>query len=543
MNSRFKNLNELKKNMQWYSLEQQAFGPPKKWESQSGGVPVLYDRENQRIYLDSRDNHSMIIGATGSLKTRTAISVAVRLLGKAGESMIINDPKSELYDRLAGELARQGYEIIVLNMRQPDQGHGWNPLYLPYRFYLKGDMDHACEFIDDIASNLTNEDSSADPFWNNSARTLTFGLILLLFKYCKDHQLGDNAVNISNVLLLRRELFSTGVVRPSATPLWQYAATDELIAANLSGSVFAPNDTRNSILSVFDEHMRIFATRPTLTEMLSNNDFDIADIGRKSVALFMIVPDEKTTLAKLSSLFIKQSYEYLIHTASKEPDRRVTNRVNYCLDEFTSSISAVDDFPAMITASRSRNIRFTMAIQSKGSLKRRYKEDADTIISNCSNIIYFTSRELPLLQELSELCGKNPNGTTPNISVYELQRLSKDKREALILSGREAPTLVEMIDIDDRAFGEDTYDVLCYPTPHRKQRQVLPLQTAQRKTTDAEASPFRPQPKPPVKPAPVRSPEETAKLSSELIEMVEEALREVEKPDTPGSEENESHQA
>ena len=543
MNSRFKNLNELKKNMQWYSLEQQAFGPPKKWESQSGGVPVLYDRENQRIYLDSRDNHSMIIGATGSLKTRTAISVAVRLLGKAGESMIINDPKSELYDRLAGELARQGYELIVLNMRQPDQGHGWNPLYLPYRFYLKGDMDHACEFIDDIASNLTNEDSSADPFWNNSARTLTFGLILLLFKYCKEHQLGDNAVNISNVLLLRRELFSTGVVRPSATPLWQYAATDELIAANLSGSVFAPNDTRNSILSVFDEHMRIFATRPTLTEMLSNNDFDIADIGRKSVALFMIVPDEKTTLAKLSSLFIKQSYEYLIHTASKEPDRRVTNRVNYCLDEFTSSISAVDDFPAMITASRSRNIRFTMAIQSKGSLKRRYKEDADTIISNCSNIIYFTSRELPLLQELSELCGKNPNGTTPNISVYELQRLSKDKREALILSGREAPTLVEMIDIDDRAFGEDTYDVLCYPTPHRKQRQVLPLKTAQRKTADAEASPFRPQPKPPVKPVPVRSPEETAKLSSELIEMVEEALREAEKPDTPGSEENESHQA
>ena len=472
-NHGFEDLAVIKRDYQWYDLGAHRYGPMKRGQRYHGGVPLLYDANNQRIYVDSTDTHTLVYGATGSLKTRTIVMPTIRLLGIAGESLIINDAKGELFNRLAAELETLGYNIVVINLREPSKGNCWNPLYIPYKFYLEGDIDRACEFINDIAINLTISDATGqDPFWENSAADLAFGLILLLFKYCKEKNEDAFAVNISSVISLRRQLFSNGpTIKPKDTEIWKYASTDELIAARLSGSVFAPNDTMNSILSVFDNKMSIFSLQPTLLTMLANNDFDIAEIGKKKTALFMVVPDEKTTFSALCSLFIKQSYEYLIYTAMQTGSNTVDNRVNYCLDEF-SSLPGIVDFPAMITAARSRDIRFLLVVQSQSSLKRKYKEDAETIVGNCANWVFFTSRELGLLRELSELCGVQKNNQ-PNISTYELQHLSKEKREALLLCGRYKPAMVRMIDIDNRMFSGESYSVLDMPTGDRVERRTV----------------------------------------------------------------------
>lgn len=485
----FENLEKIKRDYQWFDLNTHKYGPLKKGQKYCGGVPLLYDAESQRIYVDSTDTHSLVFGATGSLKTRSIVMPTIKMLSYAGESMIINDAKGELYDRLANDLVKQGYEIVVINLREPITGNCWNPLYLPYQFYLNGDIDRACEFINDIANNLTVEESSnQDPFWNNSAADLIFGLVLLLFKYCKEHNEDISAVNISNILALRRKLFENTQNRlkgPKDTAIWQYASSDELIAASLSGTVFSPSDTMNSILSVFDNIMRIFSQQPTLTQMLANNDFDIADIGRKRMALFIVIQDEKTNYHKLCSLFIKQSYEYLIFTAMSSGRKKLENRVFYCLDEF-SALPSVADFPAMITAARSRDIRFLLVVQSQSSLKRRYKEEAETIVSNCSNWIFFTSRELSLLRELSELCGMQKNNHTPNISTYELQHFSKEKREALLLCGRYRPAKVTMIDIDNPLLSGKSYDILRIPVTERQKRTILDFEVKEPEEVSTE---------------------------------------------------------
>ncbi len=468
---REENTNKIKKECVKYYTDSRTFSKKKDIYSGlfTGGIPLAYSSEEKTVYIDSSDTHAIIYGATGSQKTRTIVMPAIKIMGIAGESLIINDSKGELYSRLAGELYENGYEIIAINLRKPSVGNAWNPLYIPYQFYLDGDMDKASEFANDIANNLMNgEKMGDDPFWNYSASDLFFGLILLLFKYCKDNNLNINSVNISNLMILRRVLFKdNAMVKNSA--LWKYASEDELIAASLSGTVFAPNDTRNSILSVFDQHMRTFTIQPTLMDMLSNNDFDIASISEKKTAVFMITPDEKTSFHKLVSLFIKQSYEYIIHHASLKEDNKLNVRVNFVLDEF-SSLPTISDMPAMISAARSRNIRFLLVVQSKSSLKKKYQEEAETIISNCSDMIFFTSREIELLRELSELCGRQKNGE-PNLSVYDLQHLNKERREALVISNRIEPAIVNMIDIDQ--FGEKTYSVLGFTEGKRETRNVL----------------------------------------------------------------------
>lgn len=135
------------------------------------------------------------------------------------------------------------------------------------------------------------------------------------------------------------------------------------------------------------------------------------------------MPDEKTTYHKLVSLFIKQSYEYLIYQAQQLEKKSFSTRINYLLDEF-ASLPAINDFPAMISAARSRNIRFNIVIQSQSQLFQKYRDDADTIKSNCNNWIFLTSRELSLLKELESLCG-TIDGKHYLYSVSRLQHLKK----------------------------------------------------------------------------------------------------------------------
>jgi len=111
----------------------------------------------------------------------------------------------------------------------------------------------------------------------------------------------------------------------------------------------------------------------------------------------------------------------------------------------------IADMPAMITAARSRNIRFFLVAQSLHQLQGKYGEDANTIKGNCDNWVFLTSREQGLLEEISALCGKTrvSDGTYRSlISTSELQRLRKEKGETLILHGREYPFITELADID-----------------------------------------------------------------------------------------------
>jgi len=422
-----------------------------------GGVPLSWSEgetsNTNYIAIDDSDVHTLVIGATASKKSRLIAMPMVKILGSAGESMIIVDPKAEIYDRTAEHLRESGYNVLTVDLRNPHLGSAWNPLALPYALYRnnsKNDYDRACEFVNDIANNLSKMQSSdKDPFWENSAASFLFGLIMLLFRYASENSLSAEYVNIRNILKLRRVLCQNFYIGEIPTPPVCYARSDPFIYSLLIGTLETAKATQAGILSTFDQRMRTFAIQPSLLDMLACDDNIIKGVRETPTALFLIVPDEKTSYHNLVSLFIKQSYEYFIHTTQNAEcvDKKI--RVNYILDEF-SSLPTITDFPSMITAARSRDIRFTLFVQSKHQLDLRYREEAETIRTNCSNWIFLVSREVSLLQELSTLCGirRLPDGKTiPLMSISSLQRLDKEKGEALILSGRNKPFIANLPDI------------------------------------------------------------------------------------------------
>ena len=212
--------------------------------------------------------------------------------------------------------------------------------------------------------------------------------------------------------------------------------------------------TNAGILSVFDSKMFFLKISPSLNDMLSEGKSRIEDIRKKPGVVYLIYPDEKTALHKLVSLFVKQSYEQLIYLAQNDVASDAV-RVNYILDEF-SSLPAISDFPAMITAGRSRGIRFNLLIQSRHQLKLRYSEETETIMSNCDNWIFLNGREVEFLKDISALCGEyEREGVRRSVlSLTDLQRLEKESGDALVLQGRLKPYLTNLKDIGEYNFGE-----------------------------------------------------------------------------------------
>jgi len=431
----------------------------------TGGVPMAWREEDKTLFIDASDTHTMIIGATGSKKSRLLVMPTVKILGYAGESMIITDPKAEIYERTATELLMNGYKIFVINLREPQMGDNWNPLKIPYEFYCAGHMDKANEFANDIAVNLMlSEISLKEAYWDNTAKDMFFGLILLLFRICKENEWSD-AVNIQSLLRMKRIMFDETTITSYSDyikkPIGKLIKADDIINSSLSATIGNAENTRRNILCQFEYHMSAFVLSHTLTQMLSKNTIDLDLIGEKPTAIFLIMPDEKTTYHKLVSLFIKQSYEYLIYKAQSMPEKTLPVRINYVLDEF-SSLPKIKDFPSMISAARSRNIRFNLVMQSKTQLVNRYAEnEAETIQANCLNWVFMTSRELQLLKEVSELCGIRTGSNKPLVSVSELQRFKKDKGEILIIAGRRRPFIGYLPDIDK--YDDKVFKIPDYP--------------------------------------------------------------------------------
>lgn len=391
--------------------------------SEYAGIPIMND--GKKIWVDDGEFHTLVIGSTGAGKTEMTIQPMVKVLAKKGESMIITDPKGEIYEKNALELKEKGYNIVLLNFRNPQNGNCWNPLTLPYQLYCDKNQDKACELLEDLALNILYDESSKgqDPFWEKTSADYFAGLSLSLFEDAKAEEINLNSINlmttagedkIGNTTYIK-EYFSD---KDQGSPAY----------INVASTLMAPNETKSSILSVFKQKIKLFSSRENLSEMLSHSDFDMHDIGRKKTAVFIVIQDEKKTYHSLVTIFLKQCYETLISVA-QECGGHLPYRTNFILDEF-ANMPPLKDVTTMVTAARSRHIKFTFVIQNFAQLYEVYgKENGETIKGNCGNIIYLISSELSALEEISKLCGevkskeKDKTDSRPLVTVSDLQRL------------------------------------------------------------------------------------------------------------------------
>lgn len=444
---------------------------------EAGGIPVINDGKDAWVDASGQP-HSLIMGASGSGKTQAFMFPLIKILGRAGESMIVTDPKGELYEACGSLLKEKGYKIILINFRDPREGAAWNPFSYPYRIYKEGNSDKANELLQDLASNiLIDPNNKAEPFWEQTASNFFTGLSLGLFDDATEAEININSINM---------MAETGEDRIGASTYIKeyFKSKGELSPAYIAAAscINAPNETRGGIMSTFRTKTRIFSSQEALSEMLSYSDFDIRDVGKEKTAVFLKIHDEKTTYHALATIFVKQAYEALIAVAQTCPNLKLPYRTNFILDEF-ANMPALKDVETMITASRSRNIRFSFVIQNFSQLNKVYGKDvAETIKGNCGNFVYIMSTELAALEEISKLLGdqkpakaekdKPAPPIRPLFTVSDLQALKEG--EVIINRFRSMPFKTKLV-YDYKIDWGKKYEQMQYTERPRKEVKVFDL--------------------------------------------------------------------
>jgi type IV secretion system protein VirD4 len=373
----------------------------------SVGGPVIHIEKvgsKYKVCLETNDTHTLNIGTSRSGKTRTGILPSIWATAHSGESMIINDPKGELYEKTNKLLTEKGYEIVLLDFRNPSRGNRWNPMQLIVDAIKDKNESLASEAALDMAHTIVYQrPRTGDPIWADGTKAVIASLTLAIAQFAHDES-QKHLTSVYNTLI---ELGTPILTKMGEiVPLNNYfkdMSPGSIAKTTFGPAAIAADKTKKSFYAGAATDLMLFSD-PGISNLTAYSDHNLADVGRKKTAVFMIVPDEKNTRHVLASLYVDQTYQALVQLAN-ENKGRIPVRVNNFLDEF-GNMPPINGFDNKITVAAGRGIRFHLVVQDLGQLKEKYGDKARIIKNNTHTWIYLLTKDQQTAEEISKMTGK-----------------------------------------------------------------------------------------------------------------------------------------
>ena len=325
---------------------------------------ILGEYEGKTVCMprDTRLNkHIAICGASGTMKSRAVIRNALFQCLKNDESVVICDAKSELYKDTSELFRANGYEVKVFNLVSPANSDSWNCMS-----DLMGDTLLAQVLTNVIIGNTSS--GKGDHFWDNGEGNLLKALVLYIDK---DPTRTPSEKNLPAVYqLLTQNSENQLMTMFSRLPLDHPARAPFNLFAQSSDTV------RSGIILGLGTRLQVMQNK-AVQSITSRSDIDLTAPGKKKCAYYLILSDQDTTMAFLSSLFFSFLMIKLTRYADTCAGGRCPVPVNLILDEFNNigklgGAEDGSDFTRFLSVCRSREIRVMLAVQSLGQLQNRY---------------------------------------------------------------------------------------------------------------------------------------------------------------------------
>lgn len=151
------------------------------------GMPISYDRANNKIYIDQTYTHSLVLGISRAGKGESFVIPTHDILSrvKLKPSIVSMDPKMENYKMSASTFQRRGYINWCLNIVTPKFSMGFNPIYLVIHYYKLGDYSRAEAVCKTVATSIYNPNKeSGDTFWDDNSVALFTAMVLAMTDDC-----------------------------------------------------------------------------------------------------------------------------------------------------------------------------------------------------------------------------------------------------------------------------------------------------------------------------------------------------------------------
>ena len=331
-------------------------------EKAEGVILGEYEGKTVCMPRDTKLNkHIAICGASGTMKSRAVIRNALFQALKNDESVVIADPKADLYRDTAEMFRANGYEVKVFNLVSPANSDSWNCMS-----DLGGDTLLAQVLTNVIIGNTSS--GKGDHFWDNGEGNLLKALVLYVTLDPDKTPEDKNLPAVYRLLTQNSENELTKMFarlpmdHPAKAPFNLFAQSSETV--------------RSGIILGLGTRLQVMQNK-AVQSITSRSDIDLTAPGRKKCAYYLILSDQDTTMAFLSSLFFSFLMIKLTRYADTCKGGRCTVPVNLILDEFNNigklgGAADGSDFTRFLSVCRSRDIRVMLAVQSLGQLQNRY---------------------------------------------------------------------------------------------------------------------------------------------------------------------------
>ena len=305
-------------------------------------------------------------------------------------SYVFTDPKGELYDKTAGYLKKNGYEIKVLNLVNPVNSDGYNPL-----MHVSSELD-----VDVIANTIIKgqkTEGGSDPYWDDMAEMLLKSLIYYLIATRPEEE--QNLASCSELVRAANTNGGSNLL----TELMNQLPYDHPARTNYKNIEIAPEKTYGSILSSLQSKLGKFDSKD-IAEVTSTDTINFQEIGTKKTAVYVISSDTHTAYDFLLTIFFSQMIQQLYNFAD-ENGGRLKVPVFFICDEF-ANIGKIPDFDKKISTSRSRGISFSVILQNLDQLEAVYEKSYETIMGNCDTHVFLGSNSFKTVEYFSKALGE-----------------------------------------------------------------------------------------------------------------------------------------
>lgn len=371
----------------------------------AGGLIMGFD-ERGTAYVQDQDEHIILIGTTGSRKTSNVILPSIGVMGAAGESMVILDPKGELFQKTHTWLNRQGYLTPRHDFRVPTLGQQINlldPIVEAFHPFPDrhgetppADWAQASQRAAQLADALVGPPGPEGALWRNWSRDLIAAAACAVADMAEEGT--KHLPSVAHLIADQPDLdFLTHF----------FDQFDPQHPANLAYASIRQSQAENraSIMSTTNSHVGLLR-QGAMAWMLSRSDYALEDIGRRKMAVFLVFPPNDATFYPLITLYLHSLLRALSDLAYRSPGRRLPIRVNGVLDEF-GSFPAIPDFEKTLSTCRSEGVRMTLVVQAYSQLSTAYAEGrAATIRNSCNTTMFLSTNDYGTAKEISEALGQ-----------------------------------------------------------------------------------------------------------------------------------------
>lgn len=355
---------------------------------------ILGKLDGKYLMMDE-GKFTMLIAPTGGGK---GVGTIIPNLLNWNQSVIVVDVKEENFLVTSGFRKKHGQEVYKFApFDENSETHCWNPLS-----YVSRDPRFVVGDLQSIGYMLYPKKDGDGAFWNDAARSFFVAVSL----YCR-----ESGFSLTIGEVLRR---SSGDGRPKE--FWQ-GVVDKGVSASgqalskhcrdlISQFVSNSDNTLTSILSTFTAPLGVFMN-PLVDAATSQDDFDLRDIRRRKMSIYIVVPANRLAEA---SLLINLFFSVAIDQNTKtlpENDPSLKYLALLLLDEFPA-LGCVDKYVKAIGYIRGYGLRSLMVAQSMSQLKERAlygEEGARTLATNHKVQLIYAPSEQQDAQEYSEILG------------------------------------------------------------------------------------------------------------------------------------------